>query len=156
MIHPNSSAMGLVDVAIIEAVWAHRGQRCKVGRPAILHPLRVMEAVKNLGEEAMAAAVLHDVVEDTDVTLADLRATGFSPQVVEVVDLCSRPPDGSPDRPTYRAFIERIRASGNPIAIAVKIADVRDNMERLGEQPEDQRGIITRYRVALIALEGGL
>ena len=149
-----TTGIGILDMAIRFAVMAHAGQRCKVGRPAILHPLRVMDAVRDCGEDAMAAAVLHDVIEDTEVVLDDLRSIGMPYAVIRAVDLCTRLPDGAQDRPTYRDFILRIRESGDPIAIAVKFADINDNLGRLHEQPPDAQGIARRYHAALAVLAG--
>jgi (p)ppGpp synthase/HD superfamily hydrolase len=146
--------LSMLDAAIRLAVAHHAGQQDKGGRAYILHPLRVMNAVRDLGEEAMAAAVLHDIVEDTSVTLDDLRAMAFPESVVRAVDLLTRPPAGAPDRPTYRAFVERIRESGDPIARAVKLADLRDNLGRIGELPATERGIARRYEEAIRTLEG--
>jgi (p)ppGpp synthase/HD superfamily hydrolase len=72
-------------------------------------------------EAAMMAAVLHDVVEDTDWTLERLREEGFSDEVLEAVDSLTHREDES-----YQEFVERVRA--NPIARQVKIADLEDNM----------------------------
>lgn len=63
-----------IEDAINIAVNAHRGQRDKGGQPYILHPLRVMLAAQN--DDERIVAVLHDVVEDSDLTLDDLRARG--------------------------------------------------------------------------------
>ena len=79
---------------------AHRGQRDKAGEPYILHPLRVMHAVCGFHERM--AAVLHDVVEDTSVTLDELRRRGFPQAVVAAIDALSRRA-GEP----YLAFIDR-------------------------------------------------
>ncbi len=142
----------MLDAAIRFAVEAHSGQVCKVGKPAILHPLRVMNALSSHAEEVMAAAVLHDVIEDTGATLEDLQMAGFPSTVVETVDLCSRPPEGAEARPTYREFIDRICKSGSLAAVQVKMADIRDNIARLNELPEEERGILKRYNSALISL----
>jgi len=86
---------------------AHRGQVDKNGKPYILHALRVM--LRQEDETAQIVGVLHDVVEDTSVTLDDLRAAGFSRQVCEAVDCLTRRPDES-----YEAMISRVLA--NPLA----------------------------------------
>jgi len=66
----------MLEKAIQCAVKAHAGQKDKAGAPYILHPLRIMMKMDN--QAGMIAAVLHDVVEDSSVTLADLCAEGFS------------------------------------------------------------------------------
>lgn len=75
--------MSTIERAIEIAARAHAGQVDKAGAPYILHPLRVMLAVKT--EEQQMAAVLHDVVEDTEVTFNELRAEGFAANVLEAV-----------------------------------------------------------------------
>lgn len=67
--------MANLEKAILIATKAHEGQKDKAGKPYILHPLRVMLRMKTTKD--MMAAILHDVVEDTDVTLDDLREHGF-------------------------------------------------------------------------------
>ena len=104
--------------AIEIAVSAHKGQTRKDGSPYILHPLRLMMSVDSTVEKIVA--VLHDVVEDTDVTAEQIRSEGFSEDVLEALRLVTHD-SGEP----YDEYIARIRA--NPIARAVKLADLRDN-----------------------------
>ena len=108
-----------VEDAISIAAQAHKGQKDKAGAPYLLHPLRMMLRMNS--ETAMMAAVLHDVVEDTDWTLGRLHEAGFSDEVIEAVD-CLTHRDGE----SYEEFVERVRT--NPIARQVKIADLEDNM----------------------------
>src|SRR5919206_3594826 len=108
-----------VEDAVSIAARAHRGQRDKAGAPYLLHPLRMMLRMET--EPAMMAAVLHDVVEDTDWTLERLREAGFSEEVLEAVD-CLTHRDGE----SYEQFVERVRT--NPLARQVKVADLEDNM----------------------------
>ena len=134
-----------IEDAILLAVHAHRGQRDKAGEPYILHPLRVMTRMSS--EVEMIVAVLHDVVEDSDYTLDDLRRQGYCEQVVEAVDSVSRR-DGEP----YEDFIRRVNR--NPLARKIKIADLEDNMhvEKLNgpEEIGSDRG--RKYRRALETL----
>jgi (p)ppGpp synthase/HD superfamily hydrolase len=111
--------------AIALAADAHRHQKDRAGKAYILHPLRLM--VKMTDDYAMMAAVLHDVVEDTEWTLDELRAEGFPDDVVFAVD-CLTQRVGEP----YSALIQRAKLS--PISLRVKIADLEDNMDvkRLG------------------------
>jgi (p)ppGpp synthase/HD superfamily hydrolase len=107
--------------AIEIAEAAHAGQvypspQCE---PFIEHPLRVMHAVD--GPVAKAAAVLHDVLEDSDVTVEALRREGMPGEVVNAVIALTRTPDVS-----YEAYIERV--AKNRIAREVKLADMRDNL----------------------------
>jgi len=106
--------------AIALACRAHRGQVDKAGKPYILHPLRVMLRLED--PAAQIVAVLHDVVEDTPVTLADLRAEGYSGEICDAVDCLTRRPGEA-----YEAFISR--AAANPLSRRVKLADLEDNMD---------------------------
>ncbi|MDQ2585941.1 HD domain-containing protein [Saccharothrix yanglingensis] len=108
-----------VDDAIRIARAAHEGQVDKSGKPYIGHPLRVMSTVS--GEHARMAAVLHDVLEDTDLTADDLRAAGCPPEVVDTVVALSHLP-GEP----REDYLER--ALTDPVAVVVKRADIADNM----------------------------
>jgi (p)ppGpp synthase/HD superfamily hydrolase len=108
-----------VEDAVSIAARAHRGQKDKAGAPYLLHPLRMMMRMDT--EAAMMAAVLHDVVEDTEWTLERLREAGFSEEVLEAVD-CLTHREGE----SYQQFVERVRT--NRIARQVKIADLEDNM----------------------------
>ena len=115
-----------IEDAISIAARAHKGQKDKAGAPYLLHPLRMMLRMDS--ETAMMAAVLHDVVEDTDWTLGRLREAGFAEEVVEAVD-CLTHREGE----SYEEFVGRVRA--NPIARQVKVADLEDNMNirRIGQ-----------------------
>jgi (p)ppGpp synthase/HD superfamily hydrolase len=127
--------------AIALAAEKHAGQLDKAKAPYILHPLRVMLGVETL-EEKMAA-VLHDVVEDTDVTLADLAAEGFSPAVVRAVDALTRRKGED-----YMDFVRR--AGADPVARRVKLADLADNMDlsRLPNPGEADNVRLEKYRRA--------
>lgn len=111
--------MATLERAIAIAVQAHQGQRDKGGAPYILHPLRLMMRMQT--EAEMIAAVLHDVIEDTEWTPDGLRAEGFSAEVVGAIECLTRRADE-----TYDEFIERVKTS--PVAWRVKIADLEDNM----------------------------
>ncbi len=111
--------MFTLEDAISIATAAHDGQVDKSGRPYIGHPLRVMAALT--GEHERMAAVLHDVVEDTAVTAADLLAHGCPPEVVDAVVALSHRP-GEPQEDYLR------RVAANPLAVAVKRADIGDNL----------------------------
>jgi (p)ppGpp synthase/HD superfamily hydrolase len=137
-----------IEAAILFATALHAGQKDKGGKPYILHPLRVMLAV-GPDQTAMKAAVLHDVVEDCGCRLEDLLAAGFAKDVVELVDLLSRPPKNVPNRPTYRQYVERICESKNPRAVHIKIEDTKDNLRRVHELPASERGIVDRYEKTL-------
>lgn len=124
----------LVAVAEALARRAHRSQVDKAGEPYIEHPRRVAAGVKD-DPVVQAAAWLHDVVEDTSVTLEDLRAAGFPEVVVAAVDALTRRPDE--DRDAYYT-----RVAADPVALQVKWADLADNADpgRLARLDADTRG----------------
>ncbi|WP_046225499.1 HD domain-containing protein [Paenibacillus dauci] len=134
--------MSNLERAIILATRAHSGQVDRSGQPYILHPLRVMLKVSS--EEARIVAVLHDVLEDTDVTAHDLAAEGFSEEIVEAVQAMSRHEDES-----YEDFV--LRAKQNSLARTVKMADIEDNMDpsRNVEPSEKDMERLSKYGRAL-------
>ena len=115
-----SAAVATLERAIELAARAHAGQRDKGGHPYILHPLRVM-MVMNTDAQRMAA-VLHDIVEDTPVTFEDLLAEGFSVEVVDAVRALTKH-TGETRVDAARRIVR------NPVARAVKLADIADNMD---------------------------
>lgn len=112
----------LLDVAIKIAVNAHSGQIDKAGQPYILHPLKVMFTLSN--EKDKIVGVLHDVIEDTDITYEDLIANGFEGET-EILDALKSVT--KKDDETYDDFIDRVAL--NPIGKRVKLADLQDNMD---------------------------
>lgn len=136
----------LTDKAFEWAASAHSGQVDKIGEPYIGHPRRVSIAVYEAtgSDEATAVALLHDVVEDTPVTLDQLRGTGFPERVVEAVDAISkRKGEG------FDAYYERVKA--NDLALVVKWHDVADNADprRLAKvAPDTQERLRAKYERA--------
>lgn len=122
--------MATLERAIEIAAKAHSGQKDKANDVYVLHPLRVMLRLSSA--EARIAAVLHDVVEDTCVTLDVLREEGFDEQVLAAIGSLTKREDDD-----YDAFIERV--AQNSLARQVKIEDLKDNMDlsRLGREPTD-------------------
>lgn len=114
------NAMTPLERAIRLALEAHAGQKSKDGSPYILHPLRLMAKMET-AEERMSA-VLHDVVEDSHITLDDLRAANIPERVLEAVRLLTHEEGTS-----YEAYVERLRA--DPLARKIKIADLEDNSD---------------------------
>ncbi len=110
-----------IERAVEIAVAAHKGQVDKVGRPYILHVLQVMMAGKTDDEKILGA--LHDVVEDTDWTYDQLRKEGFSETILTALECVTK---RSPDE-DYHEFTERVKK--NPLAIRVKLNDLRSNMD---------------------------
>lgn len=129
----------LSEKAIHIAVRAHHGQRDKAGQPYISHPLRVMLQMTTDLERIVA--VLHDVVEDTPVTLARLKRAGFPQAVLDAVD-CLTKREGE----SYDQSIQR--AKSNAIARQVKLADLEDNLDlrRLPHVTEADQRRLEKYR----------
>ncbi|OAJ75063.1 guanosine-3',5'-bis(diphosphate) 3'-pyrophosphohydrolase [Brevibacillus sp. SKDU10] len=138
--------MNMAVEAVLLATKAHANQQDKGGQPYILHPLRVMMYMPS--DEARAVAVLHDVLEDTDVTAEDLRVAGFPKEVVEAVMILTKNP-----KEEYDSYITRVKQ--NQLARAVKIADIKDNLDvtRIAEPTEDDLARIEKYKRALKELE---
>jgi (p)ppGpp synthase/HD superfamily hydrolase len=113
--------MSTLQRAIEIATEAHQGQFDKAGNEYIGHPLRVMEM--GASEEEKIVGVLHDVVEDTDWTFGMLEAEGFSQEVIAALKCVTKISENE----NYDDFIERVRK--NPLATAVKINDLTDNMD---------------------------
>ncbi|MCF6202161.1 MAG: GTP pyrophosphokinase [Methylococcaceae bacterium] len=109
-----------LDKAIKLACEFHSGQEDKAGKPYILHPLRLM--LKFQKKQEQVVAVLHDVVEDCDVTLEDLANKGFSELVIDALDCLSKR-----ENEAYEAFIKRIFP--NELARKIKIEDIKDNLD---------------------------
>ena len=120
-----------VEGAAIYATKAHDGQVDKSGVPYILHPLRVGAALHRFGVDAVIAGFLHDVVEDTVVTLDDLRANGASESVLSAVESVTKTADDG----SYQDQLDR--ALADPIGAFVKAADVMDNLSRINGIPDE-------------------
>lgn len=112
--------MSIIEKAIALAVQKHAGQIDKGGQPYILHPLRLMFKVKT--PEQQVVAVLHDVLEDTDTTVVDLISLGFSSEIIEAIQALTKKEGESRIEAAYRTV-------KNPIACAVKLVDIADNMD---------------------------
>ncbi|RYX85628.1 HD domain-containing protein [bacterium] len=135
-----------LESTLLFAVQKHQGQRDWADKPYIFHPIRVME---NLGQKAseseQMAALLHDIIEDCDVSLQELRDMGYPEDVVEAIDLLTKNEEGERD---YQKAIERV--SSNPISRRVKIADLTDNL-RLDRIPNPTPRDIKRLDKYVIA-----
>lgn len=135
----------LLEKSICLAVNAHQGQRQKDGSPYILHPLHLMQ--QQTTPEAQIVAVLHDVVEDTDVTFDDLETLGLPTEVVEAVRLLTHDEGTS-----YPDYIRSIKS--NPLARRVKMADLSHNMDirRLPEMTANAKSRLGKYHNAWLEL----
>jgi hypothetical protein len=133
-----------IEDAIALAANAHRGQRypSPEAEPAIFHPLRVMLRFTDCDEQM--AAVLHDAIEDSELTLEDLVAAGYPTPVVGAVDCLTHRDDE-----TYAQYIDRL--AGNEIARRIKVEDLNQNLannRRLPASPDNVERI-ERYLRAL-------
>lgn len=113
---------GLFRKAVEVAVQAHAGQVDGLGVPKICHCIAVTNGVS--GEYAKCVAMLHDTVEDTELTLDDLRGFGFPERIVKAVGILTH------DKKTpYLDYVQRIWDSGDLLARIVKRADLLDNTD---------------------------
>lgn len=139
----------LLATAMAIAARTHVGQVDKAGEAYLAHPLRVAARVVAAGDEVVAAALLHDVLEDSELTSAELTRMGVPARVVEAVNRLTRRP-GEP----YEAAVRR--AAADPLAALVKRADLADNTDpaRLALLPEELRSRLTaKYARALSVLD---
>jgi (p)ppGpp synthase/HD superfamily hydrolase len=136
-----------IEDAITVALEAHRGQWYPAPEPEpfILHPIRVMLRVTS--RPAQIVALLHDVVEDSPVTLRDLADREFETRIVHAVDCLSRR-----SSEPYEDYIERVASDG--LAREVKLADLADNLRNNRALPPtpDNLARIARYEQALRVL----
>lgn len=125
---------------------AHKEQIDKSGMPYVFHPFHLAEQMQD--EESTVVALLHDVIEDTDYTLDDLRKMGFDDSVLAAINLMTHE-DGVP----YMDYVEQIKT--NPIAKTVKLADLRHNsdMTRLEVVTPRDKERAEKYLAAIKLLE---
>jgi GTP diphosphokinase / guanosine-3',5'-bis(diphosphate) 3'-diphosphatase len=135
-----SEGVATIERAIAIAAEGHAGQVDKAGQPYILHPLRIMLTLSNNHERM--AAVLHDVVEDTHVTIDELVNEGFPAEVITAVIALTKLPGES------RADAAR-RAAADPVARRVKLADNADNMDlsRISSPTDKDFARIEEYKL---------
>ena len=131
--------MSTLQKAIEIAITAHQNQTDKSVAPYILHVIRVMNSGKT--EVEKICGVLHDIVEDTPWTFEMLQQEGFSEEIINVLKCVTK----ESDQEDYDHFIDRILT--NKIAIAVKLNDLRDNMDitRLTQITEQDRKRLNKY-----------
>lgn len=136
----------LTKKAMALAYAAHHGQTDKTGLPYIYHPIHLAEQM--LSEAEVCVALLHDSVEDTDISLEYLAAEGFPAEVLEAIALMTH--DEAVPYMDYVAVL-----AGNPIARAVKMADLRHNSDltRLDCVDEAAEKRAEKYAKALEFLE---
>ena len=137
--------MNKYELALKIATEAHKGQVDKAGIPYINHPLTVASLVDT--EEEKIVALLHDTIEDTNITEQDLLNYGFSNKIVEAVKLLTH----NKNVP-YMDYIAKIK--DNKLARKVKIADLTHNsdLSRLKEITEKDKKRYEKYQKALLYL----
>ena len=128
----------MFEKALHIAQKAHNGQTDKAGKPYILHPIRVAQRCNTDTERIVA--LLHDVIEDSEITPNNLYSAGFSKTIVDAVLSVTRR-----EYESYFKFIER--CSLNPIGRIVKIHDLEDNMDitRLDSLTESDLKRLNKY-----------
>ena len=131
----------VVETALAIALRAHKNAIDKAGQPYVLHPIRIMLKMTNDLEKA--TALLHDVIEDSDITADDLLTEGIPEVVVTAVLALTKQ-----DFESYQDFV--LRAKQNPLARKVKIADVEDNMNllRISHLTEKDLARLAKYHAA--------
>ena len=139
--------MKLIETSLHIALRAYAGKTDKAGREYILHPLRVMAKMETDLERS--AALLHDVIEDSEITAEDLLAAGIPAEVVEAVQFLTKR-----ENEEYQDFVAR--AKKNKLAANVKIADIEDNIDVLRLTSLDERDLarIKKYHSAWRFLKG--
>ena len=123
------------------AYEAHKEQYDKGGVPYIFHPYHIAEQLEE--EYDICVALLHDVVEDTDIILSDLENAGFPEEVVEAVGLLTKIKGED-----YMEYVRRIKA--NPIAKKIKLLDLTHNSDpsRILEDKEKSKTLLDKYAKA--------
>lgn len=127
--------MSTLQRAIELAVQAHAGQVDKSGRPYICHPMAVMRYL--VGEMEQICGVLHDVVEDTDITFDGLLCRGFSREIVEILVCLTKRPEED-----YWHYLDRVLT--NETACRVKLADLEDNLDPRRALPGNEKYQVAR------------
>ena len=122
---------------------AHINQTDKSGLPYVFHPFHLAEQMKTEGTTIVA--LLHDVVEDTDITLEDLKEKGFNKEIIDAIALMTHDDDTD-----YMDYVREIKK--NPIAKAVKLADLRHNSDLSRMDVIDEK-VLSRREKYIKAIE---
>lgn len=125
--------------AVMIAQEAHKGQLDKGGNPYIEHPLYVASQVDTM--ELKIVAVLHDTLEDSDMTANDLKKEGFPERIVDAIVMLTHE-DG--DEEAYLDYIRRVAT--NTMAAAVKKADLMHNMDMSRIQKPTEKDLKRREK----------
>ena len=134
--------MNQLSIAIIISTRAHDRQYDKAGKPYIFHPLRVMMNVESM--DAKIVAVLHDIIEDTNLTVYDLVMEGFSNEIIDAIECLTKR-----ENEDYMDFIRRCKT--NDIVKIVKLADIEDNsdLSRIENPTEEDYERNRKYKKAI-------
>ena len=132
----------MINIALSIAKKAHAGQVDKAGIDYIQHPLYVASQVTT--EQEKAVALLHDVLEDSDITAADLLAYGLPNEVVTAVQTLTKKKGQS-----YQDYLEKVKS--NNLARVVKLADLKHNsdLSRLKSVSDTDRERVKKYKNAI-------
>ncbi len=141
----------MLSKAILIATNAHHGQFDRGGNPYILHPLKVLHYLNSNDEELMCIAVLHDVIEDSDVTYKDLVNAGMSGRVIAGVKALTKVPGQ-----TYEEYKQEV--FDNIDAMQVKQKDLRHNTDirRLKGVTEKDIARMVKYQTFYVEIEAKL
>ena len=129
---------------------AHDGQTYN-SLPYWHHPVRVMLRFgwANVLASDIYAALLHDVLEDTSITVSDLRTFGYDNDCINLVETVTR----DKDEDSYKDFIGKVMATGNPRAWRLKLADLNENLNNVRFLPPEKKTIAIRYGKSIRDLE---
>ena len=116
---------------------AHKDQVDKSGMPYVFHPFHLAEQMET--EETVVTALLHDVAEDTPCSVADLAAMGFPRSVTDALALLTHD-----EAVPYREYVAAVKT--NPIAAAVKLADLRHNSDLSRLDTVDEAALLRREK----------
>lgn len=132
----------MIDIALVIAKKAHAGQVDKAGVDYIQHPLYVASQVET--EQEKAVALLHDVIEDSNITAVDLLASGLPNEVVTAVQILTKKKGQS-----YQEYLEKVKT--NDLARVVKLADLKHNsdLSRLKSVTNTDYDRVEKYKNAI-------
>lgn len=136
----------MTKIALKLCFEAHKDQIDKSGMPYVFHPFHLAEQMTD--EKTTVVALLHDVIEDTEYTLDDLKNMGFSEDILSAIALMTHD-----DSVPYMEYVAQIKA--DPIAKAVKLADLRHNsdLSRLDKVTSYDLERAEKYKKAIELLE---
>lgn len=140
-----------LSLAVEVAKKYHEGMTDRAGKPYLFHLTSVSNSVLPLGEDYAVVGMLHDTLEDTKMTKESLISM-FGRDIADAVSLLTHDP-GIP----YLDYVRNVKNSGNPLAIAVKKADLRNNMDltRLPNVTDRDLKRVEKYKKAYAILTGG-